>query len=146
VEVASGLAPNMEYIIRCGRSSEASYGFTNIYGVKIEEGGELLQAVDPNADNTMLRFEAIGDSITAGFKPIVPRIKNEDVFQSYSHFMADAWKTEDFNVIAKSGISILPATNPPSAEVVMSKEWPCQFFWFQYQGQTKCPVLWDFTK
>mmetsp|Transcript_17521 Transcript_17521/g.17662 ORF Transcript_17521/g.17662 Transcript_17521/m.17662 type:complete len:286 (+) Transcript_17521:267-1124(+) len=60
--------------------------------------------------------------------------------------MADAWKTEDFNVIAKSGISILPATNPPSAEVVMSKEWPCQFFWFQYQGQTKCPVLWDFTK
>lgn len=61
VEVASGLAPNIEHIIRCGRNNEASFGPTVIYGVIIEENGELLQAVDPNANNTMLRFEAIGD-------------------------------------------------------------------------------------
>ena len=46
-------------------------------------------------------------------------------------------------MIAKSGISIL---DYGTTGVVMSKEWPCQTFWFQFPGQTKCPVLWDFAK
>jgi len=147
VEVASDLAPNMEHIIRCGRNNEASYGPTIIYGVKIEENGELLQAVDPNAHNTMLRFEAIGDSIAAGFKVTAKSayepatIANQDVFQSYVRSMADAWKTEDWNVIAKSGISILDYDGKTG--VVMSKEWVCRQFWDTWQGS--CPTLWDFS-
>ena len=61
VEVASGLVRNKEHSIRCGRNNEASWGSTIIYGVEIDDEGDLLPAVDPNADNTMLRFEAIGD-------------------------------------------------------------------------------------
>ena len=61
VEVASGLVPTKEHSIRCGRNNEASWGSTIIYGVELDDEGELLPVVDPNADNTMLRFEAIGD-------------------------------------------------------------------------------------
>lgn len=148
VEVASGLVPNTEHVIRCGRNNEASWGNTVIYGVEIDEGGELLQAVDPNADNKMLRFEAIGDSISAGFKVTSTSasepstIANQDVFQTYIRYMADAWKTEDYNVIAKSGVSILDYD--AKTGVVMSKEWECRQFWDTWQNS--CPSLWDFSK
>ena len=61
VEVVSGLVPTKEHLIHCGRNNEASWGSTIIYGVDIDDEGALLPAGDPNAENTMLRFEAIGD-------------------------------------------------------------------------------------
>jgi len=67
-DVASVLVSNAEHVVRCGRNNEASWGATTISGIVLDNSGELLQAVDHNAGNTMLRFEAIGDSITAGFK------------------------------------------------------------------------------
>ena len=112
-QVAAGLSPSEEHIVRCGRNNEASWGPTIIDGIVLDPNGELLQAVDPNAGNTMLRFEAIGDSITAGFKATATTaaepstIANQDVFQTYVRYMADAWGTNDYNVIAKSGVSIL---------------------------------------
>ena len=146
VEVASGLVPNREHIVRCGRNNEALWGSTVIYGVELDDDGELLQAGDPNAENTMLRFEAIGDSITAGFKVTSKSasepstIANQDVFQTYIRYMAEAWNTEDYNVIAKSGVSIL---DYGTTGVVMSQEWPCRQFWDTWQGA--CPALWDFS-
>jgi len=60
----------------------------------------------------MLRFEAIGGSITTGFRVTSnsasdpSTIANQDVFQTYFRCMADAWGTSDYQVIAKSGVSI----------------------------------------
>jgi len=61
-----------EHVVRCGRNNEASYGDTVVTGIDLESGGQLLQATYPNANNSMIRFEAIGDSITAGYKVTVP--------------------------------------------------------------------------
>ena len=101
LEEASGLVSTKEHIIRCGRNNEASWGSTIIYDINLDTGGEILQAVDPNAGNTILRFEAIGDSITAGFKVTsnssseLSTISDQDVFQTYVQFMVDAWATSN---------------------------------------------------
>jgi len=142
----TGLSSTKEHVIRCGRDNEASYGDTIISGISLESGGQLLQASDPNANNSMIRFEAIGDSITAGFNVLTPAlvsepatIENQDVFQTYIRFMADAWGTTDYQVIAKSGISIL---DNGQTGVVMPLEWPCREYWGGWEGG--CPALWDF--
>jgi lysophospholipase L1-like esterase len=145
-EVASGLVSTEEHTVRCGRNNEASWGSTIIYDLNLDTGGEILQADDPNADNTMLRFEAIGDSITAGFKvtsnsaydPLT--IENQDVFQTYIRFMADAFGTSDYNVVAKTGVTMLDYAQ---TEVSMPLEWSCRQFWNKWQ--VSCPSLWDFS-
>jgi hypothetical protein len=101
LEEASGLVSTKEYIIRCGRNNEASWGSTIIYDINLDTRGEILQAVGPNAGNTILRFEAIGDSITAGFKATsnssneLSTISDQDVLQTYVQFMVDAWATSN---------------------------------------------------
>ena len=113
--IFTGLSPLTEHTIWCGRNNEASYGDSVFVGVELEASGQLLQAVDPNANNNMIRFEAIGDSITAGYKVLVPSsrasdpatLANQNVFKTYIRYMADAWGTSDYQVLAKSGVSIL---------------------------------------
>jgi len=57
----------------------------------------------------MLRIEFVGDSITAGFKVTAESasepatIANQDLFLAYTRFLAGAWDTTDYQVIAKSG-------------------------------------------
>ena len=143
----TGLSSTEEHVIMCGRNNEASYGDSIITGINLEDSGELLQAIDPNSNNNMIRFEAIGDSITAGYKVLVPpgapdpaTIANQDVFQTYIRFMADAWGTTDYQVIAKSGVSIL---DYGTTGIVMPEEWPCREYWAGWEGS--CPALWDFS-
>jgi lysophospholipase L1-like esterase len=144
--IATGLSLE-EHVAKCGRSGEASYGKTSVTGVVIDDAGDLLTVEEPLA--SALRYEAIGDSITAGFKVTVPAgsgavpatPENEDVFKTYVRHLADAWGILDYHVVAKSGISILPYGN--GLEKVMAQEWPCRSFWAAWQGG--CPVLWDFT-
>merc|ERR1719188_30246 len=138
--IASGLAEDEEHTVRCGRSNEASYGETMISDVVLGAGGELLQAPGPNGSE--LRYEAIGDSITAGFKVSVepgssqgPTAANEDVFETYERHLADAWATSEWHVIARSGISVTPY----GAERVMQDQWPCRSF-----SWGTCAVPWDF--
>jgi len=143
----TGLSLTEEHTISCGRNNEASYGDSIISGITLEDNGQLLQAIDPNANNNMIRFEAIGDSITAGYKVLVPAgvsdpatIANQDVFQTYIRYMADAWGTTDYQVIAKSGVSIL---DYGTTGIVMPREWPCREYWDGWEGN--CPGLWDFS-
>jgi len=129
--------------VKCGRSSEASYGITTLTDVVLDASGELLPALGNSME---LRYEAIGDSITAGFKVTgtaseAATPQNEDVFQTYVRHLADAWGTSDWRVVAKSGISILPYGS--GSEKVMAQEWPCREFWAEWQGA--CPVQWDFS-
>ena len=143
----AGLSSVEEHIIRCGRNNEASYGDSIITGVVLDSGGRLLETADPNADNSMIRFEAIGDSITAGYKVTVPpgvivdaTIENQNVFKTYVRLLADAWGTTDYQVIAKSGISIL---DYGTTGVIIPEEWPCREYWGAWEGE--CPELWDFS-
>merc|ERR1712066_180804 len=139
--IASGLAVNEEHMVRCGRSNEASYGETVFQDVVLDAGGELLQA--PGPSDSELRYEAIGDSITAGFKVTVeagssqgPTAANEDVFETYERHLADAWATSEWHVIARSGISVTPY----GAEKVMQQQWPCRSF-----SWGTCTAPWDFS-
>ena len=79
-----------------------------------------------------LRYEAIGDSITAGHKAIhvlpgvsqLPTTENNDVFSSWVRRLADAWATSDWRVVAKSGMG---ATQVRST-LAMTVEWPCRAY------------------
>ena len=89
------------------------YPCLQISSVVLDEGGELLQATDPNSDDSMLRIEFVGDSITAGFKVSASSVSepsttaNQDVHLAYPRHLADLFETEDFLVIARSGVSVV---------------------------------------
>eukprot|EP00931_Biecheleriopsis_adriatica_P019818 TRINITY_DN1339_c0_g1_i1.p1 TRINITY_DN1339_c0_g1~~TRINITY_DN1339_c0_g1_i1.p1 ORF type:complete len:605 (-),score=79.24 TRINITY_DN1339_c0_g1_i1:73-1695(-) len=132
-----------EHIVWCGRSNEASYGETVLEAVLLDDGAELLQA--PAAKASELRFEAIGDSITAGFAtkwlPGQARgatLENSDVFDTYSRFLADGWSTSEWHVAARSGIAAFPYA---SYEKPMSQQWTCKRYVF---APTACPEQWSF--
>merc|ERR1719422_1191471 len=61
--LASNLAPNKQHTLHFGRSDEASYGPMTFFDLVLDPG---YTALTPRTSN--LTFEAIGDSITAGFK------------------------------------------------------------------------------
>lgn len=116
--VSTDLDPLREYTVWCGRNNEASYGVTTVYGVALDAGAELLQATDPNADNSMLRMEIVGDSISAGFKVTATSssesatVANQDVFLAYGSLLAeDFFHTSDYQVVAKSGEYPLAASS-----------------------------------
>mmetsp|Transcript_118890 Transcript_118890/g.296592 ORF Transcript_118890/g.296592 Transcript_118890/m.296592 type:complete len:945 (-) Transcript_118890:417-3251(-) len=139
--LATGLSVDGEHTVRCGRSSEASYGETTLASIGLDEGGELLPPVARGTSE--LRYAAIGDSITAGFavmesagSTVGATLANSDVFQTYERYLADAWSTSDWSVVARSGISVTPY----GGEVVMKDRWPCRSF--SWTGS--CPAEWDF--
>jgi len=59
----------------------------------------LLQATDPNSNDSMLRIEFVGDSITAGFKVSASSVSepsttsNQDVHLAYPRHLADLFQT-----------------------------------------------------
>jgi len=61
----------------------------------------------------MLRIEFVGDSITAGFKVSASltsepsRPANQDVHLAYPRHLANSFQTSDFQVVARSGISVV---------------------------------------
>lgn len=69
----------------------------------------------------MLRIEFVGDSITAGFKVSASSVSepsttaNQDVHLAYPRHLVDLFQTFDFQVIARSGVSVvdLEATGVP---------------------------------
>eukprot|EP00928_Gymnodinium_smaydae_P046865 TRINITY_DN31243_c0_g1_i1.p1 TRINITY_DN31243_c0_g1~~TRINITY_DN31243_c0_g1_i1.p1 ORF type:complete len:1186 (-),score=176.85 TRINITY_DN31243_c0_g1_i1:366-3452(-) len=140
--IATGLSTLEEYMVSCGRSDEASYGESVLKDIFVDPGASLVEL--PAFPSTTLRYEAIGDSITAGFKVylppgslVSPSPENEDVFQTYERHLADAWRTEDWRVEARSGISVTPY----SSEKVMAEQWPCRSF-----AWNACPMAWDFAQ
>eukprot|EP00931_Biecheleriopsis_adriatica_P019819 TRINITY_DN1339_c0_g1_i2.p1 TRINITY_DN1339_c0_g1~~TRINITY_DN1339_c0_g1_i2.p1 ORF type:complete len:590 (-),score=90.84 TRINITY_DN1339_c0_g1_i2:84-1676(-) len=141
--IASGLDPSAEHSLWCGRSNEASYGETVLEAVLLDDAADLLQA--QAAEASQLRFEAIGDSITAGFatkwQPGQARgatLENSDVFDTYARFLADGWSTSEWHVAARSGIAVTPYA---SYEKPMSQQWTCKRYVF---APTPCPQQWTF--
>jgi len=137
--IATGLSVNQDHAVRCGRSNEAAFGETALSGVVVDDAAEPLQ---PSAHGEELRYEAIGDSITAGYavmdspgSPEGVTLENSDVFQTYERFLADSWSTSDWHVAAKSGISVTDY----GGEVVMQERWGCRTF-----SWVPCPGTWDF--
>ena len=80
-------------------TNTSRYLCTQISSVVLDEGGELLQATDPNSDDSMLRIEFVGDSITAGFKVSASSASepsttaNQDVHLAYPRRLADLFQT-----------------------------------------------------
>ena len=81
----------------------------------------MLQATDPNSNDSMLRIEFVGDSITAGFKVSASSVSepsttaNQDVHLAYPRHLANLFQTSDFQVVCRSGISVvdIEATGVP---------------------------------
>lgn len=114
VTLATGLSKKDVHTLHFGKSDEASYGTMIFYDLVLDQG---YTALDPEAPK--LTFEAIGDSITAGFKAdclpggkdssgktCIPSQSNEDQYETYVAHLADTWGTDDWSVVARSGIGI----------------------------------------
>ena len=109
VTLASNLAKQEEHTLHFGKSDESSYGAMTFSDLVLDHG---FTALDPGSPK--LTYEAIGDSITAGFKVDChpgggyPSTANEDQYETYVSHLADAWGTDDWSVIARSGIGVGP--------------------------------------
>ena len=138
--IATNLVATELHKVYCGRSSEAAHGETSIVRIEGDVGVQALVPDGPR-DNE-LRFEAIGDSISAGHKIYVPAgvhqaatTQNEDVFRTYVRRLADAWATSEWRTVARSGASVTQTSHP---EKTMLEHWGCRqysFFGVPCQGQ-----------
>jgi lysophospholipase L1-like esterase len=127
------LASSGEHTIMFGRSDEASYGHTTLHDIKLG-GGKALSPSKPRG----FVYEALGDSITAGFKVTgSPMASTEDVFKTYEYHLAQHWGIDDWNVIARSGIGIVERVD----EHAFHKQYECASFEFG-----ACTKQWDFSK
>lgn len=128
--IATDLVATEEYTLRCGRSSEAAYGETILFGIEADAGVQPLVPAGPRTNE--LRYEAIGDSITAGHKTngVVPGVaqnpttENNDVFQSWVRRLADGWATSEWRVVAKSGIG----ASQVRSERPIAFQFPCRSY------------------
>lgn len=101
----------------------------------LDKGYVALNPVAPQG----LIFEAIGDSITAGFKVTgSPMASTEDVFKTYSYHLAKHWGADDWNVVARSGIGVIERAD----EHEYLKQYNCANF----QWDLPCQLPWDFSK
>jgi lysophospholipase L1-like esterase len=128
------LDPTKEYTLLFGRSDEASYGKTTLHDIALDQGYTAL--AQPPAHG--LRYEVIGDSITAGFKVTgAPATSTEDVFKTYEYYLKEHWGIEDWSVIARSGIGVTDGWG----QRPMHEQYVCSSF--EFSG---CPEQWDFFK
>jgi lysophospholipase L1-like esterase len=117
-----------------GRSDEASYGHTTLHNIILDKGGV---AMDPPPRRGFV-YEALGDSITAGFKVTgSPAAMTEDVFKTYEYHLAQHWGVDDWNVVARSGIGIVERVD----EHAFHKQYECASFEFG-----ACTKPWDFSQ
>lgn len=141
VMLANNLAEKDEHTLHFGRSDEASYGTWTFYDLVLDQG---YTALDPDAPK--LTYEAIGDSITAGFKVDCqpgggsPSTGNEDAYKTYVAHLGDAWGTNDWSIIARSGIGVGPVAG---AGGTMLEEYKCQVYSGSSCGYSP---KWDFSK
>jgi len=149
--LASGLDAAASYTLSCGRNTEASFGRTTVEEVLLESGGLVLAPTSP----TGLRYMSLGDSIAAGMHTLrgavalgaaggsVPSAQevaaNENVFESYSRHLADAWATTDWRVVARSGISVVQFgwDEKPFADLFLCRDY--------VNGRENCSTPWDFS-
>ena len=139
--LASGLDATQEHTVLVGRSDEAFYGITTLHSVELDAGFEALELPVPKG----LRYEAIGDSITAGWNVYLPAgtendggTKAQDVFKSYEYLLAKAWGWDDWRAIARSGIGAIPV----DGSLPMRDEYTCSSFHDEEGG---CPLAWNFS-
>jgi lysophospholipase L1-like esterase len=127
------LDPTKEHTLLVGRSDEASYGKTTLHDIVLDQGYTALALPAQG-----LRYEVIGDSITAGFKVTgPPATSTEDVFKTYEHHLKEHWGVEDWSVIARSGIGVTDGWG----QRPMHEQYVCSSF--EFSG---CPTQWDFSK
>lgn len=121
VHLADNLAKEEEHTLHFGRSDEASYGYMTFNDLVLDAGYTALVP-----DKPKLTYEALGDSITAGFKVNgPPSTANEDVYETYVAHLADAWGTDDWHTVARSGIGV---ANVRGSGGSMLEEYKCRAY------------------
>lgn len=140
--LASGLDATKDHTILVGRCNEASYGITTLQSVQLQPG---FVALDPPAP-AGLRYEAIGDSITAGWNIDLPAgtehdggTKHQNAFETYEYLLAKAWGSDDWRSVARSGIGAIPV----DGALPMRDEYLCSSF---HDEDSNCPRPWNFSK
>jgi len=111
--VINGLDPAQSHRIHCGRNTEAYYGETIVDALLVDEGAVTL--APPRPSSNQLAVEFVGDSITAGWKVLLPARsleqggpRNEDAFKTWAANLAKAWGTTNWRTVAQSSIGVLP--------------------------------------
>lgn len=134
------LDASKEHTLMLSRSSEAAYGETTLYDIVLDRGYEALVATALSG----LRYEAIGDSITAGWNDLLPAgtehdggSKGEDLFSTYEYRLAQAWNLSDWRAVARSGIGAISV----DGALPMHDEYLCSTF---HDG-SGCSRPWDFS-
>jgi lysophospholipase L1-like esterase len=112
IQLASGLDLNSEHTVRFGKSNEPQdSGIFDFDHLELDEG---FTAAQPPRK---LVYQAIGDSITAGYRALCPPLNNggsscgstaetENEYSTYVKHLAEAWGTDDWSAVAVSGVCV----------------------------------------
>jgi len=136
------LDQNTTYILKFHRRSEALFGFTIFKGFLASTNAQTHKITDKSP----IKFEFIGDSITAGFKVDNPsgqssrEIQYENANDAYGPLLAKKFGSDQWSMVAKSGIGI---DEIQGSDVPMLARYPYKYFsWNPYPQDAK----WDFSK
>lgn len=139
LQLASELDPTKKHTLKLSRCSEAAYGETTIHDLVLDKG---FTAFSPPSISG-LRYEAVGDSITAGWNDLLSPgdddggSKGEDVLKTYEYHLAQGWGTNDWRAVARAGIGAVEV----DGALGMEAEYLCSTF---HEGSS-CSRPWDFT-
>lgn len=131
--LASDLETHHNHTVTFGRSDEASDGTFIFTDWALDSGYTALMPDSP--DTAPFRYEAIGDSITAGFMSECNSeatggcqhtgISTTNAYNTYVRHLADHWGTTDWSTVSRTGVGIV--ANEPSNHAMIDlykcREW-----------------------
>ncbi|WP_159084389.1 GDSL-type esterase/lipase family protein [Dongshaea marina] len=136
------LDPSTTYMLKLHRTSEASFGQTTLKGFIGDDGIEIK----PINDGERIKIEVIGDSITAAWKVDNPdgqssgAVQYENTLHSYGALLAKMFQTDQWSIIAKSGIGVTPNAGD---SITMDQQFTYNNF--QWSQPTGTAVNWNFS-
>lgn len=148
--LADGLDPTVEHTVRFGKCDESSDGILDFEYLELDDG----YTAGPPAARKLV-YHAIGDSITAGFKAECAAIGSscddttaatENVYKTYVRHLADSWGTDDWSVVARTGVGVGDIMVPPDNPTILAdhkilEHYKCREWW----SGGACLHQWDFS-
>merc|ERR1712167_473385 len=127
--LATDLDRHQNHTVTFGRSDEAADGTFTFTDWALDSGYTAWMV------DALLSYEAIGDSITAGYMAECSAqstlhgcnqgIATTNVYSTYVRFLADHWGTTDWSTISRTGVGLF--ANEPSNHAMIDlykcREW-----------------------
>ena len=141
-----GLDKNKTYTLELVKSTEGMEGSLVLDKIKMDSSANLIQK--KSANSTPIKIEVIGDSISAGYCDLRTRssVKGcgsadgtffEDGTLTYGPILSRAFGSNNWSIIAVSGIGVGPVSDTPK----MIAEYPYQ----QMNWDEQYATIWNFT-